>query len=247
MQKKIAGRYTALSIGLHWLTLALLVAVYALMELRDVFPKGSAPREAMKTWHFMMGLTVFGLVFLRVALRWLFRAPEIHPAPPAWQRLSATVTHLALYAFLVTMPLLGWLTLSAGGKSIPFFGLQLPALVAPDKALAHGFKETHEAIATVGYYLIGLHAAAALFHHYVLRDDTVLRILPWRRRSPPRSGDGACARPHGGLGRNRTGVRGFAVRCMTTLPPGRWTSILTAGRVARRRRKNKTPAAPGFR
>ena len=80
------------------------------------------------------------------------------------------------------MPLLGWLTLSAGDKVIPFFGLELPALVGPDKAFAGSVKEIHETIATIGYYLVGLHAAAALYHHYVVHDDTLLRMLPRRRR-----------------------------------------------------------------
>jgi cytochrome b561 len=82
---------------------------------------------------------------------------------------------------MIAMPLLGWLALSAAGKPIPFFGLDLPALTGPDKDFAHSVEEIHETIGTIGYYLIGLHAAAALFHHYFLRDDTMLRMLPRRR------------------------------------------------------------------
>lgn len=175
-----SGRYAALSIGAHWLTLLLLVAVYALIELRGVLPKGSAAYAAMKTWHFMLGLTVFGVVGIRLVLRLIFRAPPVIPPPPHWQYLLAVAMHLALYAFLVVMPLLGWLLLSAKGKAIPFFGVELPPLVGPDKNLAESFEEVHETTGTVGYWLIGLHAAAALFHHYFMRDDTVLRMLPGR-------------------------------------------------------------------
>jgi cytochrome b561 len=81
------------------------------------------------------------------------------------------------------MPLLGWLMMSAKGKAVPFFGLQLPALIAPDKALAHNFEDIHEAVGVIGYYLIGLHAGAALFHHYLMRDNTLRRMLPGRRAS----------------------------------------------------------------
>lgn len=80
------------------------------------------------------------------------------------------------------MPLLGWLTLSAKGKPIPFFGLQLPALIGADKTLAESLEEIHEFIGTLGYYLIGLHTVAALAHHYFMRDDTLLRMLWWRDR-----------------------------------------------------------------
>lgn len=174
--------YATLSVAAHWLTLVLLVAIYALIELRGIFPKGTAAHDAMKTWHFMLGLTVFGMVGIRLVLRLIFRAPPITPPPPTWQLWLAKAMHLALYAFLIVMPLLGWLTLSAKGKPIPFFGLELPALIDPDKSLGGELEEIHETIGTVGYYLVGLHAAAALFHHYFMRDDTVLRMLPGRVR-----------------------------------------------------------------
>lgn len=181
--KAIANdRYSILSIAAHWLTLALLIAVYALIEFRDVFPKGTAGHYAMKTWHEMLGLAVFALTFGRLALRWLLPAPPIAPAPPAWQHALAKAMHLALYAFLLAMPLLGWLMLSAKGKVIPFFGLELPPLLAANKALGHDLEEIHETIGNLGYWLIGLHAGAALVHHYLMRDDTLARMLPWRRR-----------------------------------------------------------------
>lgn len=177
------GRYATLSIAAHWFTLLLLVAVYALIELRGIFPKGTAAYDAMKTWHFMLGLTVFGVVGIRLLLRLAFRVPRITPQPPGWQRFLAATMHLALYVFLIVMPVLGWLTLSAKGKVIPFFGLELPPLIGLDKILGGELEDIHETIGTIGYYLVGLHAAAALFHHYFLRDDTLLRILPWHARA----------------------------------------------------------------
>ena len=170
------SRYHPLSIGLHWLTLLLLIAVYALIELRGMYPKGSEPRELMKHWHFMLGLLVFVLMLVRLPARALFRVPPITPAPPAWQEWLAKSMHLLLYVFLVGMPLLGWLVLSAKGKPVPFFGLSLPALIAPDDALAGRLQDLHALIGTIGYWLISLHAAAALYHHYLVRDDTLRRM-----------------------------------------------------------------------
>ncbi|MHA3902935.1 cytochrome b [Castellaniella sp. WN] len=175
-----ASRYHRLSIGAHWLTLALLIFLYVLIELRGLAPKGSDLRDALKTWHGMLGLAVFCLTFARLALRLAFRTPPVSPPPPAWQHALAQALHLALYIFLVIMPLLGWLLLSAQGKPVPFFGFEWPALITPDKTLGHGLEDIHEAIGTLGYFLIGLHALAALFHHYVMRDDTLLRMLPAR-------------------------------------------------------------------
>lgn len=173
-------RYNALSIGMHWLMLFLLVAVYACIELREFYPKGSDPREALKTWHFMLGLTVFLLVFVRIAIRFSSPVPAIVPPPPVWQMRAARLMHLALYTLMIVMPLLGWLLLSAAGKTIPFFGLELPALLSADKELAGKIKEVHETVGGLGYALIGLHAVAGLYHHYVMRDNTLQRMLPKR-------------------------------------------------------------------
>ena len=178
MIQSLQKRYSATSIALHWLMLALIVAVYVCMDIHDFFPKGSAARNGLKTWHYMLGLTVFALVWLRLIARLGHAAPVIEPALPRWQARVATLMHVALYVFMIGMPLLGWLTLSAQGKPIPFFGLTLPALLSEDKGLAKQVRNIHETIATIGYFLIGLHAAAALFHHYIQRDNTLRRMLP---------------------------------------------------------------------
>jgi len=172
------NRYGLLSVGLHWFMLLLLVAVYACIELREFFPKGSEPREALKAWHFMLGLSVLALVGLRLVARFMYPAPRIEPDPSTPQKLLTKLMHVMLYVLMIGMPIAGWLLLSAAGKPIPFFGLQLPALVDQSKSLAGLLKELHETGGTVGYFLIGAHAAAALFHHYFVRDNTLRRMLP---------------------------------------------------------------------
>lgn len=176
--KNTTDRYGSMSIGMHWVMLLLLIAVYALINLRELYPRGSDPREAMKMWHYMAGLSVLMLVFARLAIRAAGQTPRLNPEARAWQHRLATSTHFALYLFMIVMPLLGWLNLSASGKPILLLGWQLPSLVDANEGLAAQVKEIHETIGTVGYYLIGLHAAAALFHHYVLRDKTLVRMLP---------------------------------------------------------------------
>lgn len=179
--KNTANRYGSLSIGIHWLMLLVFIAVYACIELRELYPKGSDPREALKTWHFMLGMLVFVLVWPRLLARLSGPTPGIQPEPPSWQQIAAKLLHLALYALMIVMPLTGWLLLSATGKPIPFFGLELPALISENKDLAKPLKEIHEFVGTAGYYLIGLHAAAALYHHYIQHDNTLTRMLPGRK------------------------------------------------------------------
>ncbi|MCB2093384.1 MAG: cytochrome b [Rhodobacteraceae bacterium] len=180
--KNTAARYGSVPIAMHWLMVALLIAVYAAINLHDIAPKGSDLRADLKLWHFMLGLGVLVLLLARVGLRLISgAAPAITPPPPRWQALSAQALHVALYVFMATMPLLGWLAVSAKGAPVVFLGLHLPPLIAPDKALYDWLKELHEVIGTAGYYLIGLHTAAALIHHYMMRDDTLQRMLPARR------------------------------------------------------------------
>ncbi len=175
--KSTRAGYGWLSISLHWLMLLLIVAVYATMDLKSIFPKGSPSREAMAIWHYTLGLSVFLLVWLRLLIRFAGSDPAIEPALPAWQALSAKAMHWALYALMIGSPLLGWLTLSAKGTPVPFFGAELPALIGKSRGLAKWFKEIHETFATVGYFLVGLHAAAALYHHYVKRDNALRLML----------------------------------------------------------------------
>ena len=169
--------YGWLSISFHWLMLLLIVAVYALMDLKSIFPKGSASRDAMERWHYVLGLSVFFLVWLRLLIRFAGSDPAIEPALPAWQATSAKIMHWVLYVLMIGLPILGWIALSAKGSPVPFFGAELPALVGKSQGLAKWFKEIHETLATAGYFIVGLHATAALYHHYVRRDNTLRLML----------------------------------------------------------------------
>jgi len=189
-----SAHYDRMTIGLHWIMLGLLIAMYACIELRVLYPKGSDPREALKAWHCMLGLLVLLMAAIRLANR--VRAgsrPPIAPPLAKWQSAVSTLMHRTLYVLIIGMPLLGWLSLSLAGKPIPFFGFELPALTGPDKALA----KLHETIGQASYWLIGAHAGAALFHHVIRRDNTLVRMLPARLRSVPlaaqRPGAGARA------------------------------------------------------
>jgi cytochrome b561 len=95
--------------------LFLLLAVYASMELRDFFPRGSAPREAMKSWHYMLGISVLALASVRLAVHLIGPVPSISPAPAKWQETGAKLMKAALYVLMLGMPFLGWLLLSAKG------------------------------------------------------------------------------------------------------------------------------------
>jgi cytochrome b561 len=184
--RNTGSSYGSVAIALHWLMLVLLVGVVALMELRGYFPKGSVPRQAMKHWHYVFGLVVLVLAVVRMANRLAGPSPAIVPVPPGWQRALARLVALGLYALMLGMPIVGWMLLSANGDPIPFFGWQLVPLVGVDAGLAEVLEEVHEAGAQLAYVLVGLHVAAALFHHYGMRDNTLRRMLPRPGAGPQR-------------------------------------------------------------
>lgn len=172
------NQYPKLSIYLHWLMLILITIAFASMEFRGIFPKGTDERLWMKFAHYSVGLTILLLVIVRLGIRLQYKMAAIMPLPPTIMTLAAKAVHVFLYVFMFVMPILGWVIVSAEGKEIFFYGLSLPALVATDSHLAHSVEDIHVQFANIAYFVIGLHALAALFHHYIKRDNTLTRMLP---------------------------------------------------------------------
>jgi superoxide oxidase len=169
-------RYNKSIVILHWLMLLLMIAVYSFIELRVLFAKGTEPRELMKTVHYMLGLTVLASVIVRIYFRASSTAPVIEPELSKLAKYVSKVMHIVLYALMIGMPIAGWLMLSAAGKVIPFFGLELPPLIAENKDLADTIKGIHKTAGNTGYFLIAGHALAGLYHHYVKRDNVLKRM-----------------------------------------------------------------------
>lgn len=177
------SRYSPILIGLHWFMFVLLIAVFAAIESRSLFPRGSDPRDLVKALHFMLGITVLLLVVIRLGVRLSSPTPAIVPAPRSIEKILAKTMHVSLYAFMIFMPIAGWIILSAEGHGVPFFGLELPPLVDKNDALAEQVEDIHKLVGEIGYYLIGLHVLAGLFHHYVKRDNTLTRISLINKKS----------------------------------------------------------------
>jgi len=175
-------RYSRLSIAMHWLMVLLLIATAVTMEVRGMYPKGTPARELIKSAHYALGLGVFVLVWVRLMARLLTPTPTIEPAPRAWQSFLGHAAHAGLYLLMIGLPIVGWLALSFKGSPVYFPGaIPIPLLTSANSNTAHWLKDLHEAGAVAGYVLLALHGSAALVHHYVLRDNTLLRMLPGKR------------------------------------------------------------------
>lgn len=173
-----AVRYAPGLRRLHWLMAVLVALGYLLIEQRGIFPRGSTGRFAMFQGHYWVGISILLLALWRMALRRRYGSPPITPPLAKLQALLATVTHIALYAFFIVMPLLGLATAWSDGKQVfvPFTHVAIPALLAENEALAHTLEDLHGEIGEIFYWVIGLHIVAALYHHFIRKDDTLARM-----------------------------------------------------------------------
>ena len=179
MNTATSARYAPTLRWLHWVMVLLIAAAYLLIEQRGVFPRGSDGRAAMMQGRFWMGMAIFVLVWLRLAARFSRAAPPITPPLDVYSAVAAKIMHLALYAFFLVMPLLGLATAWTDGKQVlvPFTRIALPAMLAPNDELAHRLEDIHRSIGEAFYWVIGAHVLAALYHHFLRRDDTLRRML----------------------------------------------------------------------
>ena len=171
-------RYAPVSVALHWLILLLMVAIYASIELHEAIPRGNPLRGAMEDWHIYLGLCVFALAIYRLLVNLKLSTPPITPTPPSWQLTISKGLKVYLYILMLLAPVLGWLYLSANDEAVSLFFLPLPPIAPVSEALAEFAAEAHEIMGLSGYLFIAIHALAALYHHYLVKDDTLRRMLP---------------------------------------------------------------------
>ena len=185
--KNTREEWGSVSMALHWL-----VVVLILMMAVIGLTMGDLPNGPDKVWvyalHKSIGITILVLVVLRLAWRLYAGAPGPVAGTPGWQERIASLTHWALYALLLAMPLSGWVLNSASGFPLQWFGLfNLPALAGRDHDLHELAEEAHELLFWILVALVVAHAAAAFYHHLFQRDATLARMLPrgWLRTAEP--------------------------------------------------------------
>ncbi|MEY8709282.1 cytochrome b561 [Mangrovibacter phragmitis] len=175
------GKYSSVQITLHWLVFLLVIIVYCSMELRGFFPRSFRP--VLSSLHYGSGILIMVLMFARLAGRAIWPTPPIEPKPSPMVTGLSHLAHLVLYLMFIALPILGIVYRYYSGTDWAIFGLPMPVAATPREDFAWQVKEIHELVATVGYYVIGLHAAAALAHHYFWKDNTLLRMMPRKKSS----------------------------------------------------------------
>lgn len=179
MDVDMQNRYTRTAMALHWLVLALLVVQYILGWTMPHIGRNT-PVTTLIGLHFSFGVLIIAVIVVRLAWRIAHGAPAHEAGIPAWQLRLASVVQWLLYLLLVVVPLLGWINASYRGMSITWFGLfGVPPLIVTHAAGWSWTGDVHILIAEYGILpLVGLHVAAALYHHFIRRDRVLQRMLP---------------------------------------------------------------------
>jgi len=171
-----ARQYDGRTIAFHWATLVLVAVQWVLAQVIDDFARG-APRIAARSTHIVLGLVIAALVLARVIWR-ASRGRRLPAADRGALHVLAKATHWGMYGLLGVAVLLGMFTVWAQGDSI--YGLfKVPAYAPADHDYGDHIADIHGTVVTILLILIGVHAGAALVHHYVWRDGVLRRMLPW--------------------------------------------------------------------
>jgi cytochrome b561 len=170
-------RHGPVAQAFHWLTVALVLAAYILSEGGPETRVYSPAGEGARRIHETLGMVVFGVVLLRLLWRLVDTRPPLHFGP-AWMTGAARLAHFLLYALLLAIPVTAIFGTWYEGHPLTLLGLDL----APRVGEAHDFGQlvikVHTTLGNVILWVAGLHAAAALVHHFYLRDAVLRSMLP---------------------------------------------------------------------
>lgn len=175
-------RYGSGARAFHWLT-AILVLVAYIISAGGPESRVYSPERAQQLLnHETLGLSVFVLTVLRLLWRAADRQPEQQPMAH-WMLLASKVVHWILFALLILVPATAVVGAWLEGHPVTVYGL---GAIGPWLGLSHDagawITELHSWLGDALIWLAGLHAVAALAHHFVLRDRVLVAMLPWTTR-----------------------------------------------------------------
>jgi cytochrome b561 len=186
------AKYGIIAMAFHWSVALLFLGNLALGAYMSTLELSDPNLFPLYQLHKSFGICIFVLVAFRLAWRFFDKPPALPTTMPWWETLAAKLTHIGLYLILVAMPLTGWIIVSASPIAIPtliFDLISLPHIefIArnPDKDLWYGVGQwAHWLLAWAAGAGASLHVAAALRHHFILKDATLRRMLPLAKRTP---------------------------------------------------------------
>ena len=170
--------YGAASRLFHWLTVLLVLSLVPIGLVMTSLDPGRL-QDALFATHESLGLTLIGLVLVRLSWRFVHPPPQPSRDLSRLEILASGAVHWMLYALLFAMPISGYVTVVAGGDKLTYFGLaEAPRLLAKNHKLSDIFMTVHVTLQYAIYVLVSIHAGAALHHHYARGNDVLARMLP---------------------------------------------------------------------
>lgn len=165
-------KWPASSRVFHWISALLLLGTWLLMLLYSY-----TDSKVYIGLHKAFGISVLFWMIARVINRVFMKAPPSMPMPK-WQAIIAHLTHFALYALLIAMPITGLLMSVYGGRPVDMFGLfQIPVFVTPDRGMARFYNDVHANIIWPMIIAFTLaHIGAALYHQFIKKDGLMDRM-----------------------------------------------------------------------
>jgi cytochrome b561 len=163
------ARFTPLQRALHWIMAlcilgTLFIGVHMVSTIRPTY-------LTLIAIHKPLGIVILALGLIRLGVRLRSGAPPLPRDLPAPMKLAAQLSHVALYALMIGLPLIGWAMLSAGGYPVTLWdGFSLPPIAPQSDGLHTILRVAHVSLALLLFAVILLHVAAALFHALVRRD-----------------------------------------------------------------------------
>jgi cytochrome b561 len=165
--------YGMVSRAIHWGSAGLIMLAWFVGSTMEGGARGA--QGPLQSLHFSLGFLVLSLVAVRLLWRMLDKPPGPVAGTPAWQHFAAGVAHLVLYALMLVVPLSGLMDRWARGRTVTvLWSIDLPPPFAIPGGRAWG--EVHETLANLLLAVVAAHAAAALWHHFVLRDGVLRRM-----------------------------------------------------------------------
>lgn len=163
---------------LHWLMATLIIAM---LVIGLVMANSLYLRPLLLAIHQPLGISIALLALIRLCLRLYLPTPPLPASLPRWQAIAAHASHVALYALMIGLPLLGWAMRSAADMPVQLWpGMLLPALIAPSPVAYSLLQQAHQLAAwSLAALLLG-HLGAALLHAWVHRDG-VWQAMTWRK------------------------------------------------------------------
>jgi cytochrome b561 len=170
--------FDSITMCFHWLTLALIASLFVTAWMHDSAHTEAGAAALLQT-HRSLGLMVWVVSVARLA--WRRTGAYLPPFPKHMstaQQLIAKASEYVLYALLLVQPLTGMAQTVLRGRGFDVFLTHVGPVLARDRALEHAFHDIHEIGGTLFLIVIGLHASAALVHHFFWKDGVLRSMLP---------------------------------------------------------------------